>query len=171
MNKDNSILETAALLWWDNGISEFGQYTLRSFYFPTHEGALSTSQICIIYQSEHPTKPLLESPTDNKGEEPMLKEDWIKGFKDLNADFIKMAILANDLKKYNLKLLSDVKVLKELESNFYMAICRAYNAGKQCLSNQHEDARNKGKEAFNDRFISSHDYFVEEFPEFKTNVP
>ena len=62
-----------------------------------------------------------------------------------------------------------VKQLEQLERSFYMDICRAYNAGKQCMSDQHEDARN-GKE-FNTRFVSSHNYFVGEFPTFKTNVP
>lgn len=61
--------------------------------------------------------------------------------------------------------------LKKLAVSFYMDICRAYNAGKQCMNNQHQDAREKGKDSFNERFVSSHDYFVSEFPTFKTNVP
>lgn len=61
--------------------------------------------------------------------------------------------------------------LDEIKNSFYMDICRAYNAGKKCMNNQHEDARNKGAEAFSDRFVSSHDYFLSEFTEFKTNVP
>lgn len=39
------------------------------------------------------------------------------------------------------------------------------------MNNQHQDAREKGKDAFAERFVSSHDYFIGEFPEFKTNVP
>jgi hypothetical protein len=61
--------------------------------------------------------------------------------------------------------------LKKLAASFYMDICRAYNAGKKCMNNQHQDAREKGKDSFNERFVSSHDYFVSEFPTFKTNVP
>ena len=73
------------------------------------------------------------------------------------------------LQASNEALKERVKQLEQLECSFYMDICRAYNAGKQCMSNQHEDARN-GKE-FNTRFVSSHNYFVGEFPTFKTNVP
>ena len=68
-------------------------------------------------------------------------------------------------------MLEELKELRELKSNFYMNICRAYNAGKQSMNNQHQDAREKGKEAFSERFVSSHDYFLNSFPTFKTNVP
>lgn len=75
----------------------------------------------------------------------------------------------SQLKEQLSALVVENEKLKELESIFYMAICRAYNSGKQCMNNQHEDARN-GKE-FNTRFVSSHDYFIGEFHEFTTNVP
>ena len=64
----------------------------------------------------------------------------------------------------------DLGELKQLETGFYMAICRAYNAGKQSMNNQHaadKNGDNGGKSAF----VSSHEYFLSEFPEFKTNVP
>jgi len=62
-----------------------------------------------------------------------------------------------------------VKELEEMKSNFYMNICRAYNAGKKCMNNQHKDVKD-GKD-FNNSFVSSHNYFINEFPNFKTNVP
>lgn len=77
--------------------------------------------------------------------------------------------ICKPLRTENEALKERVKQLEQLERSFYMDICRAYNAGKQCMSDQHEDARN-GKE-FNTRFVSSHNYFVGEFPTFKTNVP
>lgn len=45
--------------------------------------------------------------------------------------------------------------LKAMERGFYMSICRAYNAGKQNMSDCLESK---------DNFVSSHDYFVKEFP-------
>jgi len=193
MKEQNSILETAAFLWWGS-LDELQIKAVIQKYHPETRGIpqLTISEITELYTKEHPTKALLESPTDNKGEEGGSNEDSLD---KLAEDYANESYDKNDgnkatewinrkynfisgynaaystLKADNLKLLSDVKALKELESNFYMAICRAYNAGKQCMSNQHEDARNKGKEAFSNRFISSHDYFVGEFPEFKTNVP
>lgn len=58
--------------------------------------------------------------------------------------------------------------LRSLESNFYMDICRAYNAGKENMAAQRLA---KGTQDDGKAFISSHDYFTNEFPEFKTNVP
>jgi hypothetical protein len=60
------------------------------------------------------------------------------------------------------------KRLMELEGSFYMGICRAYNAGKQNMINVQLA---KGSEDEGKLFLSSHDYFITEFPEFKTNVP
>lgn len=83
-------------------------------------------------------------------------------------DFMKFA---NSAAQENKLLKEQVEKLKELERSFYMNICRAYNAGKQAMNNQHQDAREKGKEHFEDRFVSSHDYFINEFSNFTTNVP
>lgn len=59
----------------------------------------------------------------------------------------------------------DYSRLKRLESEFYLNICRAYNAGKdnmlKCVHAADPDVL----------FISSDDYFKTTFPEFKTNVP
>lgn len=49
----------------------------------------------------------------------------------------------------------------QIEKDFYMNICRAYNAGKDNMVRTINGAT----------FISSHTYFTGEFPEFKTNVP
>ena len=59
---------------------------------------------------------------------------------------------------------------KRLKSTFYTDICRAYNAGKQNMNDMHTAAK-KGDPDGNSIFISSHDYFITEFPNFKTNVP
>ena len=59
----------------------------------------------------------------------------------------------------------DYSRLKRLESEFYMAICVAYNAGKRnmldCVKAADPDLP----------FIASDTYFKTTFPEFKTNVP
>lgn len=62
----------------------------------------------------------------------------------------------------------EMEYLRKLESGFYMAICRAYNAGKQNQINQQIaiGSPDEGK-----MFLSSHDYFITEFPGFKKNVP
>jgi hypothetical protein len=65
-------------------------------------------------------------------------------------------------------LVRENKRLKELEQSFYMAICRAYNAGKQ---NQINIVLAKGSPDEDKMFLSSHDYFKTEHPEFTTNVP
>jgi len=59
---------------------------------------------------------------------------------------------------------------KRLKSTFYTDICRAYNAGKENMFNVHKAVQN-GDPDGNSIFISSHDYFISEFPNFKTNVP
>jgi len=118
-DKQNSILETAALLWWKS-LGERERVSLTASYYGLLPNEISTQDTVDIYNGEHPNKALLESPTDNlnkEGGEPMSKEDWIKAFKDLNVDFIKIATIANDLKADNLKLLSDVKVLREALQN------------------------------------------------------
>lgn len=46
------------------------------------------------------------------------------------------------LAKENKQLKEQVERLKKIEAGFYMNICRAYNAGKQSMNNQHEAARN-----------------------------
>jgi predicted secreted protein len=68
-----------------------------------------------------------------------------------------------ELKAENEALKKSVEVLRALENGFYMAICRAYNAGKQNMT----ETVNGGESYFN----SSHDYFKIEYPEFTTNVP
>lgn len=67
------------------------------------------------------------------------------------------------LKELNAELL-------ELKNSFYMDICRAYNAGKESMNKQHV-AHQNGDEGGISLFVSSHEYFVSEFPTFKTNVP
>lgn len=61
-----------------------------------------------------------------------------------------------------------VDELEKMKASFYMDICRAYNAGKQNMINVHVS---KGSPDEGKMFLSSHDYFTTEFPEFKTNVP
>ena len=53
------------------------------------------------------------------------------------------------------------KELSEIKNGFYMNICRAYNGGKENAFTMFSGTG----------FKSSHDYFLSEFPEFKTNVP
>ena len=65
---------------------------------------------------------------------------------------------------------AEINRLRKIESAFYMDICRAYNAGKQSMNNQHKAAAN-GDPGGHSVFKSSHDYFTEEFPNFKVNVP
>ena len=83
------------------------------------------------------------------------KEDF-----ETNAKWIKDQFL-------NLK--AENKTLKELERSFYMDICRAYNAGKENALAMVAEGLQMGERS--DTFISSHDYFIGEFPTFKTNVP
>jgi hypothetical protein len=59
--------------------------------------------------------------------------------------------------------------LKKLAASFYMDICRAYNAGKENAFAMVAEMRKMGEAS--GEFKSSHDYFVSEFPTFKTNVP
>jgi hypothetical protein len=66
------------------------------------------------------------------------------------------------------ELLEENERLKDLEKGFYMNICRAYNAGKQNMINVYAS---KGSPDEGKMFLSSHEYFITEFPEFKTNVP
>lgn len=76
---------------------------------------------------------------------------------------------ANEKMEQENKLLKDrVRVLEELERNFYMDICRAYNAGKENMSKCIQCYADNDND--NEAFKSSHDYFVGEFPTFKTNV-
>jgi len=77
---------------------------------------------------------------------------------------------AEELQAENEQLKKQVEVLRALESGFYMNICRAYNAGKQSMNNQHTAEKN-GDPGGHSQFISSHSYFTTEFPEFTTNVP
>jgi len=58
--------------------------------------------------------------------------------------------------------------LKKLAASFYMDICRAYNAGKENIMMCIQEYADNGERT---AFKSSHDYFVSEFPAFKTNVP
>lgn len=60
------------------------------------------------------------------------------------------------------ELVAENERLKQFEKAFYMNICRAYNAGKDNIINNLKNEQD---------FISSHAYFVNEFPDFKTNVP
>jgi len=123
MKEQNSILDKGISLWWDSLSEDEKQRKLLRNGF---ESILVTGEWKVkCYHAEHPTKEALESHTEDvnkEGGESMSKEDWIKGFKNLNADFVKMAILANDLKKDNLKLLSDVKVLREALEGLYNSI-------------------------------------------------
>lgn len=58
----------------------------------------------------------------------------------------------------------------KLKNGFYMNICRAFNAGKQAMNDQHTAAKN-GDPNGSSAFVSSHEYFTTEFPSFTTNVP
>lgn len=68
------------------------------------------------------------------------------------------------LNKYTCELSDTLKEVGELKKSFYMDICRAYNAGKDNMTTCHSLKSM-------DVFVSSHDYFLTEFPTFKTNVP
>ena len=71
------------------------------------------------------------------------------------------------------KLFEENTRLKErievLERAFYMDICRAYNAGKQNAFEMVAEGKRNGESL--EAFKSSHEYFIGEFPTFKTNVP
>lgn len=120
--------------------------------------------ICCTYagtvgkdQSEQNAKAIASLPALIKENEE-LKSDWVK----LLNDGVEAKKENESLKKVNAEL-------KELESRFYMAICRAYNAGKdnmsKCIQGYADNATDEGA------FKSSHDYFLSEFPSFKTNIP
>lgn len=130
-------------------------------------GTAKNYALCTLYSD-----PMDE---ETKANAARIVQCW-NGWDELQAEKDKYVEVANanakdalKLKAENEALRKQVEVLRALESNFYMDICRAYNAGKQSMNNQHQDAR-EGKE-FNERFVSSHDYFINEFPEFTTNVP
>lgn len=94
----------------------------------------------------------------------------VPGMAKANAELIANA---PRLKQENKKLLEDNKLLREalqnMESSFYMDICRAYNAGKQNMSQCVQAYADNNND--NSAFKSSHDYFKSEFPEFTKNVP
>jgi len=146
MKEQNSILETAALLWWDSLKDYQKQARLISNNFT---GTIVTDGWKVkCYNAEHPSKPLLESPTDNKAEEGgYTKGEWLVNELSLNESafeiltdtpnwqnmngniaYIKcsnytvpgmakanaeLIASAPKLKADNLKLLSDVNVLRE----------------------------------------------------------
>lgn len=98
-------------------------------------------------------------------------KNWIYVYTTLPFDAemnkgIKMADYAAKLKADN-KLLREA--LQNREGSFYMDICRAYNAGKENAFAM--VAENKKMGETSTTFKASHDYFIEEFPGFKTNVP
>jgi len=167
--------------WWNGlGLTERGYLTGKHFTPHKFHGILSKKEIETIYTAEAPEQPIKEA--DNSGEGTVEKIERLARYQYDNVGFNEndgglslylsgAKFAATQLKEQLSALQVENERLKELESNFYMAICRAYNAGKQCMSNQHEDARNKGKDAFNERFVSSHNYFIGEFPAFTTNVP
>ena len=140
-NTEDTQLQDAANNWWKGLNDRTGMYLIKK-YFGQSEWKVDDKQVLSIYLKE------VQPPTPS---EIFLSKEEAKALDEIEA------------------LKERVKQLEQLECSFYMDICRAYNAGKQCMSNQHEDARN-GKE-FNTRFVSSHNYFVGEFPTFKTNVP
>lgn len=76
---------------------------------------------------------------------------------------------AKFLQEENKLLKEQVEKLMELERSFYMGICRAYNAGKGNALEMVAEQKKMGETS--DKFQSSHEYFVGEFPKFKTNVP
>jgi len=112
-----SILETAALLWWDSLKDYQKQARLISNNFT---GTIVTDGWkAKCYNAEHPSKPLLESPTDNKVEEGgfYFEKHKLTINSGMNAgdyldkeDFVKYAEIMGNR---NAKLLSDVKVLRD----------------------------------------------------------
>lgn len=160
--KNKSILDKSISLWW-NSLGEYEkQHILTRNKFV---GVLVTDEWkAKCYHTEHPTNPLLEIPTDNKGE-----VNWKLEYDILYKERDEIREVSHKRKEQNAKLLSDIKVLKELESNFYMAICRAYNAGKQNMADCIQAVADNDND--NSTFKDSHSYFTSEFPEFKTNVP
>lgn len=138
--EDNSVSFTSGE--WDFGYGDssgaLGIYTKKML-----DEGLMEHPICLI------------SPIDKMNDTDMA-----------NAKRIVQAVNNYDSLKKENELLQQRN--KELENNFYMDICRAFNAGKQ---NQINISLAKGTSDENKMFISSHDYFLSEFPDFKTNVP
>ena len=108
-------------------------------------------------------------------EKPMTKDEYWETMADLKTDVKRNTTPGNErqeIEKQSTQLIEELKqdweeiktrmkeleALEALEAGFYMAICRAYNAGKQ---NVIDDAA----------FISSYEYFKSEFPGFTKNVP
>ena len=105
-------------------------------------------------------------------EKPMTKDEYWETMADLKTDVKRNTTPGNErqeIEKQSTQLIEELKQdweeiktrmkeLEALEAGFYMAICRAYNAGKQ---NVIDDAA----------FISSYEYFKSEFPGFTKNVP
>ncbi len=89
---------------------------------------------------------------------------------ELKDDLSKAMEVAYQENKIVKSLNERIKELEKLERSFYVDICRAYNAGKQSMNDQHTAHKN-GDAGGHSAFQSSHDYFIGEFPEFKTNVP
>ena len=222
MNTNNKTVREKAMYYWNQQISEFGQYTLTSTHYPDrHPLSLTGREIEKIYLSEHPEeneetkfskhwwnglnyrtrKELADAYTDNSGSVDaalMMDDETIeriyqsehpkeqtKGVIE-GLDFKRIELIAEQF-RINEGFTDDANIsfcsgfykgqkwfndthymplleeLNKMKQSFYMDICRAYNAGK---------ANMKGMVSKEDLpFVSSHDYFKGEFPEFETNVP
>ena len=218
MNTDNKTVREKAMYYWNQQISEFGQYTLTSTHYPDrHPLSLTGREIEKIYLSEHPEeneetkfskhwwnglnyrtrKELADAYTDNSGsvDAALMMDDEtieriyqsehpkeqtkgvIEGLEDAAKKYLQQIDHEtggmwteddNEIAKHfvlftNTHYMPLLEELNKMKQSFYMDICRAYNAGK---------ANMKGMVSKEDLpFVSSHDYFKGEFPEFETNVP
>lgn len=103
--KNKSILDKSISLWW-NSLGEYEkQHILTRNKFV---GVLVTDEWkAKCYHTEHPTNPLLEIPTDNKGE-----VNWKLEYDILYKERDEIREVSHKRKEQNAKLLSDIKVLR-----------------------------------------------------------
>ena len=142
MNNDKRTTRELAIEWWFN----LDDYTEKQFFIQKNNP--NSRGIPALLPSEIEEIFLSEHPTQ--------PEQTIK----------EQSKTIEELKEEN-KLLREA--LNEIKSTFYMNICRAYNAGKGNALEMVSEGKKMGESLIS--FQSSHDYFIGEFPEFKTNVP
>lgn len=74
----NTILQSAAKLWWDS-LTPYERQAYRKKY---QSAVLDNVKLTYIYQKEHPTKPVQELEKNNKFEYKILKQWENVGFSD-----------------------------------------------------------------------------------------
>lgn len=147
MQTDNITTREKAIDFWDNTISDAVErvewkFKLTYKYFGDVDYlSLSDSHIEQIYLAQHPHETKKEQG-----------KEVIEGLEDDRRFYVPL-----------------IKELEAMKRRFYMDICRAYNAGKLNAIEMVAEGKNNGGAPVS--FQSSHQYFIGEFPEFKTNVP